>query len=590
MTKESDLLRSTSNLCSLSPRGATRWLIALAIGALAVGTAGPAHAQERVVTSSVSIEQDQLDLGAYTTNEVVQAGRQFFAAAYIPEDGHGEGVNGPRSGQRLAQWASAVTGPGTDIPFLRVNGIDSQACFGCHNSAGTYVPPDELFRTQKPGGVGGSADFASVLLSNKFFPSAATVSQEELSQVRLTHIVRVPPKAFGTGYVQELAIEMTGVLQQLEADATTLASQNPLTPITTHLVAKGVDYGYLTITCPDTSCNNPTRDLSLVEGISPDLIVRPFQHKGVTATLRSFCKSALDFHFSMQAVEVVGINNDCDLDGYRNEMGVDDVSFAANEQSLQVQQSLGNVAALVAFTGMLRPPVSAGSFSDSKGREIFKSIGCANCHKEELTTRPKPQFRIQLAHPADACPNTSIYGSSPSLGSLSEVGAAKHPALATVDAQKSADAAAKGLLSVCPSGFYCIDLTTPGSLPPEFEPRLPANSNLTVDVPLYSDLKRHNLGSYLAQVAPVQKDDAGNDIPNDLWLTTKLWGVADNGPWLHDGRARTLEEAIIMHDGQDGNAGQGEAVAEVNAFQALSTSDKTALIDFLESLSVPPAP
>ena len=39
-------------------------------------------------------------------------------------------------------------------------------------------------------------------------------------------------------------------------------------------------------------------------------------------------------------------------------MGVDVTSFAANEQSLQVQQSLGNVAALTAFTGMLRPPVS----------------------------------------------------------------------------------------------------------------------------------------------------------------------------------------------------------------------------------------
>jgi len=583
------VFRFSSDPRSTSPHRATRYVVALAILAVAVGTAGLVIAQERVVTTAVSIEQDQLDLGAYTPNQVVQAGRQFFAAAYLPEDGHGEGDNGPRSGQRLAQWGPAVTGPGTEIPFLRVNGLDSQACFGCHNSAGTYVPEGELHRTQKPGGVGGSADFASVLLSNSFFPDANT--QSEQTATRLTHIVRVPPKAFGTGYVQELAIEMTGVLQQLEADATTLAAQNPGTPIAVSLVAKGISFGDLTITCPDTSCNNPTRDVSKVQGISSaDLIVRPFQHKGVTATLRSFCKGALDFHFSMQPVEVVGINNDCDLDGYRNEMAVDNISFAANEQSLQVQQSLGNVAALAAFTGMLRPPVSASFTPGTRGETVFGEIGCTNCHVQSLTTRRRPQFRIQLAHPADNCPETSIYGAFPNLGSFAEVEATKHPALATVDAQKTADAASQSTLGVCPSGFYCIDLTNPGSLPPEFGPRLAANLDESVTVPLYSDLKRHDLGTYLAQQTPQQADDGGNLIPNQEWLTTKLWGVADNGPWLHDGRARTLEEAIIMHDGADGNAGQGEAVAEVNAFQALSTTDRDALINFLESLSVPPSP
>lgn len=583
--------RLSSNTRSRPRRSPRKKTLVLALFAIPLlGTAGLVIAQERVITTAVSIEQDQLDLGAYTPNQVVQSGRQFFAAAYLPEDGHGEGDTGPRSGQRQALWSTAVTGSGLEIPFLRVNGLDSQACFGCHNSAGTYVPEGELYRTQKPGGVGGAADFASVLLANSFFPSTSTQTQQAatIPQPRLTHIVRVPPKAFGTGYVQELAIEMTGVLQQLEADATTLAAQNPGYPITTHLVAKGIDFGYLTITCPDVFCNDPIRDVSQVEGISTeDLIVRPFQHKGVTATLRSFCKSALDFHFSMQPVEVVGINNDCDLDTLRNEMAVDNVSFAANEQSLQVQQSLGNVAALTAFTGMLRPPVSPSFSPDTKGEVIFKQIGCIHCHVQKLTTRRRPQFRIQLAHPADNCPETSIYGNTPSLGSFAEVEATKHPALETVEAQKAADAAARGALGVCPSGFYCIDLTNPGPLPPEFLPRLPANFDESVDVPLYSDLKRHDLGAYLAQQTPPQADDGGNLIPNREWLTTKLWGVADNGPWLHDGRARTLEEAILMHDGADGNANDGEAVGEVDAFQDLSDVDQAALIDFLESLSVP---
>ena len=583
-------------------------LTLLTLFALALlATAGPAVAQERVITPAVSIEQDQLDLGAYSNDEVLQAGRQFFAAAFLPEDGHGEGDTGPKADMRKELWKTAVDGSGLEMPFLRLNGLDSQACFECHNSAGTHVPEGELFRTQKPGGLGGSAGFASVLFGNQFFPEDDSSTHEEAleskqiaaTEERLTHIVRAPPKSFGTGYVQELAIEMTGVLQELEANATTAASQSPNTPITANLVAKGVSFGSITITCPDASCNNPTRNVSNVEGVSTkDLIVRPFQHKGVTATLRSFTKTALDFHFSMQPVEVVGINNDCDADTLRNEMAVDVVSFAANNGALQVQQSLGNTAALSAFAGMLRPPVT-GTYTPApiyelKGEEIFHEIGCADCHIADLTTRRRPQMRIELNDPADECPDESVYGGTANLGSFAEVDSAIHPAVKAVENQKQADAASFGALGVCPSGFYCIDLTNPGSVPPELFPRLPANQNESVTVPLYSDLKRHNLGEYLSQQGQAQRDDEGTPIDNKEWLTTKLWGVADNGPWLHDGRARTLAEAILMHDGENGNGTDPDtdplAVTAVNNFQTLSSSDKEDLITFLESLSVPASP
>jgi hypothetical protein len=586
------LLRSTP-----THRAVPRRLTVLALFAAALlPAAGVAVAQERVITPAVSIEQDQLDLGAYTPNEVLQAGRQFFAAAFLPEDGHGEGDTGPRATQRQELWRTAVTGSGLEIPFLRVNGLDSQACFECHNSAGTHVAEGELHRTQKPGGLGGSAGFASVLFGNQFFPRDTSSQAEALESKeiavpaeRLTHIVRAPPKSFGTAYVQELAIEMTGDLQEIEADAFTQAAATPTIPITKALTTKGISFGTITITCPTSSCGNPTRDVSNVQGVSTkDLIVRPFQHKGVTATLRSFTKTALDFHFSMQPVEVVGRNNDCDLDALRNEMAVDVVSFAANDQSIQVQRSLGNVAALAAFSGMLRPPVS-NTGSGSKGEEIFHQIGCASCHEPELDTRRNPLLRIELVFELpEECPDTTVYGGTPSLGSFAEVDSAQHPALRAVDEQKQEDLT--GTVGGCPSGFYCIDLTNPGTVPDEFLPRLPQNPNGTVTVPLYSDLKRHDLGPFLAQQSPAQRDDEGTPIDNLEWLTTKLWGVADNGPWLHDGRARTLEEAILMHDGANGNANQGEAVAEVNAFQALSTSDKEDLIDFLESLSVPASP
>lgn len=587
---EKSLRQSTANTETTAPNH----LVRLGALALFVGAGAPTHAlaQDRVITTPVSIAQDQLAAGAYTPSQVVQSGRQFFGAAYLPSDGHGEGPTGPRSGIRQAFWGTAVAGSGLEIPFVRVNGLDAQACFGCHNSAGTYVPPGELHRTQKPGGLGGAADFASVLLANSAFPSVGGAAD---TQPRLTHVVRAPPKTYGTGYAQELAIEMSETLLAIEAGATAAAAAFPGVQVTRHLIAKGVDFGDITITCPNATCASPVRDVSQISGVSADLIVRPLQHKGITATLRSFCKSALDFHFSIQPVEVVGVNTDCDADGLRNEMAVDNVSIVPNAQSLQVQQSLGNVAALAAFTGMLRPPVSPSFVPGTRGEVIFDRIGCTSCHVQSLTTRRGPLFRIQLASPARACPNTAIYGSA-NLGSFSEVEATRHSVLETISAQATQDAlrstqvgkaSTLPAISTCPTGFYCIDLTNPGTLPPEFGHRLPANADLTVTVPLYSDLKRHDLGAYLAQQSPNQVDDGGNIIPNDEWLTTKLWGVADNGPWLHDGRARTLEEAIIMHDGADGNANDGEAVAVINNFQALSATDKAALIDFLLTLSVP---
>ena len=34
------------------------------------------------------------------------------------------------------------------------------------------------------------------------------------------------------------------------------------------------------------------------------------------------------------------------------------------------------------------------------------------------------------------------------------------------------------------------------------------------------------------------------------WRTPPLWGVRDSAPYMHDGRAETLLEAISMHDGE----------------------------------------
>lgn len=89
-------------------------------------------------------------------------------------------------------------------------------------------------------------------------------------------------------------------------------------------------------------------------------------------------------------------------------------------------------------------------------------------------------------------------------------------------------------------------------------------------VPLYSDLLLHDMGEGLAD-GLVMGLAGGAEF-----RTAPLWGVVTNGPFLHDGRAHTLEEAIEAHG--------GEAQGSVDRFRALDADERAAVVSFLESL------
>ncbi len=63
------------------------------------------------------------------------------------------------------------------------------------------------------------------------------------------------------------------------------------------------------------------------------------------------------------------------------------------------------------------------------------------------------------------------------------------------------------------------------------------------------------------------------------WKTPPLWGVRDSGPYLHDGRAITIEEAIEWHGGEsedcwDRNHQCGVALERVRYAKALPIYSK----------------
>jgi len=63
------------------------------------------------------------------------------------------------------------------------------------------------------------------------------------------------------------------------------------------------------------------------------------------------------------------------------------------------------------------------------------------------------------------------------------------------------------------------------------------------------------------------------------WRTPPLWGVRDSAPYMHDGRAATLLEAVSMHD--------GEGAGTRDRFLNLSHSDRSAIITFMKTLVAP---
>ncbi len=115
---------------------------------------------------------------------------------------------------------------------------------------------------------------------------------------------------------------------------------------------------------------------------------------------------------------------------------------------------------------------------------------------------------------------------------------------------------------------------------------------------IYSDLLLHDMGRALADtvsaVPEIDEDSivfsggySGGFFTEQLvkattkidqeWRTPPLWGVRDSAPYLHDGRAVNLDEAIRMHG--------GEAAASARRFRSLGTLDRDRVIAFLNTLA-----
>lgn len=451
----------------------------------------------------------QLNDPAYLKN-LRRMGLAVFSTPFTKPDGFGDGPFDPAEFPPFAfGHRPTLQGNGT---LLRVNGLDAQSCNECHTIvSNTTVPP-----TLGIAGVGGMVQNAIIGptlidVGDSFDDRVTWVAGHNPDLAMVADGVADfngrfanPPFLFGGGGVEMLAKEMTTDLQAFLAQAQA-APAGTVVNLDTH----GVSFGYL------VSEGGGDVDLDNVEGIGPAniygvpvneaLVVRPFGRKGDAFTMRDFDRGAMQFHFGIQPVEVVGAGVDEDGDGITDEITIDSMTM------------------LHIFDVTNPRPVIARLDHDAiAGFGTFQNIGCTNCHRPVLKTNDR---NLPLAFPEVAeDPSANVY--------------------MTIDLRKA--------------GFD----------------KVPHENG--VYVPLFSDLKRHDMGSRLAET------NEQGDLRNEEFITARLWGIADTAPYLHDGRATTLYEAIEFHG--------GEAQSPRDAFLALSNQDRDDLLHFLSKLRTPNKP
>ncbi|MDH3234754.1 MAG: hypothetical protein OEQ29_14635 [Alphaproteobacteria bacterium] len=444
---------------------------------------------EQAVQRHLDFDTVAAETAASGPAALIAEGERLFTAKFTRFDG---------VGRPMATQASIPTKRRrpAESAFVRTSGPDATACVSCHADP-------------SPGGAG---DFTVNAFVSEGFTSAEFDSLDpQFSNERGTTAL------FGAGLIELLAREMTAELQAQRNTALSAARATG-EAVSAALSTKGVGFGALTA-APDG-----TVDVSGVEGVDPDLVIRPFGQKGVSVSLRQFTVSALNAHHGIQAEERFGAR-------WTGEADFDEDGVAA-------EFTAGDVSALVAFQAVLAPLDRFAPSEESwraaadAGATLFEQWGCVDCHRPAL-----PLTSLRFADP----------GPFDTAGTLraADVGAA-----------------------------ITLDL---GEL--DWVAKLPRNAVGDVLVPLFGDLKRHVIAG--AAVSTFGNELlAQNFVERNMFMTAELWGVAATAPYGHRGDMTVLDEAIRAHGGE-GRASRERYVEATDASRAK-------LVAFLRTMGAAP--
>jgi hypothetical protein len=457
-------------------------------------------------------------------------GDDLFNTPLLATDGVGANVG---AGERFTRMPRAdLTGPtewANHTP-ARATGPNAMSCGGCHNQGGEDGGGEAADNVHR------DADHTGML-----------------NQM----IERNTPHTFGIGGLQRLAEEMTVDIQasrDVGRKAAGCGKTTTAAMVTRPLTSKGVSFGSLTITHTAGTMNckevlaPPAPGAALA--VSDDLVVRPLQWKGSVAFIRDFARGAGHNELGMQGNELLGSPTvdpttvDGDGDGVKNELLIGDVTSLALYQAGQprptTRQELASLKLIPALTSAEKSAIADGSVR-------FDQIGCASCHVRQLIVNDvvfrEPSALKAFRDAGDRFPNGRTLLSS----GLDPA----HPIHfdITRDILDNAD------IDV-PNGQHLGDF------------RRDSKGHAVVE--LFGDLRRHDLGAGDAE----EVDEVGTGP--SVFLTENLWGAGTTPPYMHDGRATTLTEAILEHG--------GEGAASRAAFKALTLAQQQHVIAFINNL------
>jgi hypothetical protein len=333
---------------------------------------------------------------------------------------------------------------------------------------------------------------------------------------------------FGLGLKEMLADEITTDLRSSRDLAITLAKQLKR-PMTLKLVSKGVRYGSITGN-PDGSV-----DTSRLQGVDPDLRVKPFFAEGSTISIREFVVGALHNEMGLEASADpdllaasaggrVVTPSGMVLDGSRDKVSAPPAPDEQNGN--EIDPALVDHLEFY-LLNYFKPAHSEQNATTEYGRRAFSRAGCSSCHIPDLT----------INHDRRVADVETVY--DPVHGIFNN------------------------LFAMASALYYSKDDGS-GLLPL----KLPLGKSYVVK-DIFTDFKRHDVGASFYE----RNWDGTVRIQ---FLTRPLWGVGSTSPYGHDGRSVTLNDVILRHG--------GEAQASRNAYAALTKSDQLALQAFLDSL------
>jgi len=429
-----------------------------------------------------TLSEAALDRRTLGNDALFIVGDELFAYAFRPENGWGRGGADRAAIDYTPRLRRVHLGPG--------GGPDAFACASCHSKGG-------------PDGAGTATQNAFLRGDGERIAGADR---------------RNAPHLLGLGPIACLAREMSVELHAQAGSAAERAKAENRA-IVQDLSTKGVSFGRITIQ-PDGRV-----DSRAVQGVDPDLTIRPFGWKGHQATLRDMAEESLHIHQGLLTNRIQLAVGDGSLPAVAYGAGK---WFDVDEDGVSMEIHDGMLTTVVGYLAQLevpvvRPPRDPGLVDAwADGRARFGDIGCAGCHVPTLELQDTKLDARQPA-PPDRVPFV-------------------------VDVAKDGDG-------------------------PKIEPKYGGRITPYL-VNLFSDLKRHDMGPALAS------PDQQGSIPAQVFLTRPLWGLAESAPYLHDGRAPTVHEAIVLHG--------GEATPARDAYLALDEGGRAAVRVFLASLSRQP--